>query len=279
MIYLAQDYELTGIATAIRQKSGSYMPLVYTSQFISKINNIELKTFNNGLKVSVVKGTNQPLGGIENLIWVNTDNNISSIAISYFTEEPSEPTEGLLWIGTAVYSNAPFYISASPSIKINPRFAKLYVSGAWVDLESQTYINGAWVKWGTVLFSVGDSLPSITGSGGTCTLTASGVIEISSAADYATNRYIAVDVTNYSKLMFRGRGQRSGTTTDETAGLCSTSSTTNVVGGNVYPPDNGDGMTTDRIYDISDYVGNYRIHFYAYSGSRKLWIYHIELIP
>ena len=280
MVYLTTDTEINGIADAIRYKGGTSSPLVYPVGFANAIYNIQTGSGSGPLSLEIATGSTPPIGGSERLIWANTTEVITSIVISNINDTPSNPSQGMFWLGTSITSNVAMPISTSPRVMIYPWRGRQYISGAWEDISCSTYLNGAWVKWSTTIFTVGDPLPTMTGSGGESGLTGSGVLYIKSSAEYDSNRYIGggnLDLTFYSKIFFRGIGQRSGTTTDEKVGI--SSGTTWITSTSIYPATNPDGITTDRTLDINNLIGGYSIRFYCYKGIRTLNIYHIELIP
>ena len=281
MIYLTTDTEITGIANAIRYKGGTSTSLTYPVGFANAIYAIQTGSGSGPLTLNITTGSTQPIGGSENLIWANTTTSITSIVIANINDTPTNPSTGMFWIGTSITSNVAMPISNNPKVMIYPWRARQYISGAWQDIPCSTYLNGAWVKWSTTIFTVGDPLPTLVGSGGTVTLLDSGVMSFKSSAEYDLNRRIAVDLTYYSQIFFRGIGQRSGTTTDEYVGIAKDANTWAGSGyyTSIYPATNPDGTTTDRIIDISSLIGEYYIRFYVYKGARTLNIYHVELIP
>lgn len=280
MIYLTTDTEITGIADAIRYKGGTSSPLTYPVGFANAIYAIQTGSGSGPLSLEIAIGSTPPIGGSERLIWANTIQPITSIVISNINDTPSNPSQGMFWLGTSITSNVAMPISTNPRVMIYPWRGRQYIDGYWSTIPCSTYLNGAWVKWSTTIFTVGDPLPDLSGSGGSVQLLDSGVMSFKSAAEYDLNRRITVDLTYYSQIFFRGIGQRSGTSTDERVGIAS-GATTWVSGydTSIYPATNPDGTTTDRTIDISSLVGEYYIRFYVYKGARTLNIYHVELIP
>lgn len=280
MIYLTTDTEITGIADAIRYKSGTSSSLVYPVGFANAIYAIQTGQGSGPLNLEIATGSTPPIGGSERLIWANTIQPITSIVISNINDTPSNPSQGMFWLGTSITSNVAMPISTNPRVMIYPWRGRQYIDGFWSTIPCSTYLNGAWVKWSTTIFTVGDPLPDLVGSGGSVQLLDSGVMSFKSSAEYELNRRITVDLTYYSQIFFRGIGQRAGTTTDEYVGIASGATTW---AGNyytsIYPATNPDGTTTDRTIDISSLVGKYYIRFYVYKGARTLNIYHVELIP
>lgn len=277
MIYSVTDTELTNIANAVRTKGGTSAALEYPMGIVNAIYALPTETgtlFN----INIVASTSTPANPTNKTIWANTSNTINSVYISDVSEEPESPTEGMFWIGTSIASHVPFTISDTPSIKIYPWRAKLYTSGAWNTIYCKSYLNGEWKIWGEIVFQIGDSLPTMTGSGGTVALNGNGQIVFTSAESYDLNRYIPVEVTHYTSLYVRGIGQRSGTTTDETVYLYNQDTSSNLVGGSLYPATLSDG-TTERTHNIAAYYASKRVRFYVYKGIRKLTISKIELIP
>ena len=106
------------------------------------------------LNFAVVGGTSAPSNPTENTIWVNTDTTITSWLFD--TTIPSNPSEGMVWIFTGAYSAGEFNILTENDLRVYPLFAKQYINGAWVDIDSKSYQDGVWVDWTTHLYKYGD---------------------------------------------------------------------------------------------------------------------------
>ena len=98
------------------------------------------------LNFKVVGGTIQPSNPSENMNWIVTDKKITGWIFS--EDEPDAPFEGMVWNVIAGKSSVKFNaLKKNIGIMISPSYARQYISGAWVDVESKIYQNGKWIDW------------------------------------------------------------------------------------------------------------------------------------
>lgn len=154
--YLIQDTTLTGIADAVRAKTGKTGSIL-VSDMASEIANISTGV---ELNFEVVGGTIKPVSPTENMIWVNTDTEITSWAFSTYVPELLE--EGMVWFNTSANSLSEFNALKENNIMVYPNGCSQYINGAWIEKDATTYINGSWVYLRLTLYNAG-ILNEITG--------------------------------------------------------------------------------------------------------------------
>ena len=119
--------------------------------------------------------------------------------------------EGTVWIQTGTTSPVEFNALKKNGIQVYPMSANQYVNGAWVAKNARTYQGGTWVDWIhpdiAKIYNLTEVRENGTG-GATVTIGKKMVLTTTSAG--STQGYVAfysaekIDLTNYSKLTFRG---------------------------------------------------------------------------
>lgn len=142
------DAGLTQVADAIRAKAGTAEALAFPDGMAEAVANFSALNF------SVVGGTTQPASPTENTIWVNTDQAITDWILS--PDQPESPTEGMVWVQTNGLSRRRFNVLTGETIVVCIAYAHQYLSGAWVQKESQLYRDGQWLTEVTWLYKPGD---------------------------------------------------------------------------------------------------------------------------
>ena len=161
------------------------------------------------LNFKVVGGTSAPSNPTENTIWVNTDTPISSWIFS--AKAPSSAEVGKVWIYVGASSSVEFNALKKNGIQIYPISAKQYVGGAWVAKTAQTYQSGAWVDWIHPDIAKIYNLTEVreNGTGGATVAIGEGMV-LTTTSTGGAQGYVAfysaekIDLTNYSKLTFKG---------------------------------------------------------------------------
>jgi hypothetical protein len=155
---MATIYEkMTAIGNAIREKTGG-TELLSLDDMATEIAGISAGA---ELNFEVVGGTTQPVSGVENTIWINTNTEITSWAFSY--AEPENPAEGMVWICTGSGCSVDFNALKNNTLEVYPMSAKQYINGSWVNMDAHIYQNGGWLQFRLYLYKEGDECTAITG--------------------------------------------------------------------------------------------------------------------
>lgn len=124
---------------------------------------------------------------------------------SYYHEE------GTVWIQTGTTSLVAFNALKKNGIQVCPISANQYVNGAWVAKTAQTYQGGAWVDWIHPDIAKIYNLTEVRENGtGGATIAVGQEIVLTSTSAGSAQGYVAfysaekIDLTNYSKLTFKG---------------------------------------------------------------------------
>lgn len=127
------------------------------------------------------------------------------------TEKERAFKPGSVWIQTGITSTVAMNVLKKNSIQVYPISANQYVNGAWVAKNARTYQGGAWVDWIhpdiAKIYNLKEVRENGTG-GATVTIGKEMVLTTTSAG--SAQGYVAfysaekIDLTNYSKLTFKG---------------------------------------------------------------------------
>ena len=156
--YLVNKEDLTTVANAIREKTGSSGDLSFPDGFVSAIDNISTGV---ELQFSVVGGTSQPSSPAENTIWINTSTEITSWVFA--SSLSFSPVEGMVFIVTGSDSNVSFDAIANNALYVYPIAAWQYVSQQWVQKTMKVYQSGQWKENIAILYDAGDTYSALTG--------------------------------------------------------------------------------------------------------------------
>lgn len=127
------------------------------------------------------------------------------------TEKERAFKPGSVWLQTGTTSLVAMNALKKNSIQVCPLNAKQYVGGAWVAKEAKTYQGGAWVDWIHPDIAKIYNLKEVRENGtGEATVVVGKEITLTSTSTSSAQGYVAfysaekIDLTNYSKLTFKG---------------------------------------------------------------------------
>lgn len=157
--YLVNKEDLTTVANAIREKTGSSGDLSFPDGFVSAVNSISTGA---ELQFSIVGGSNYPTNPTNNTIWINTTTSIPNWQISSF--QPTTPNYGMVWINTALHTDTLINAIPNNAIILQPTKAYQYL-WSWVAVDMEIYQNGSWntVDADVILYDYGAEATAITG--------------------------------------------------------------------------------------------------------------------
>lgn len=272
------DNGLTFIADSIRNRSETVTTdeLIFPDGFVNAINNIR----------TIVGGTTQPSNPIEDTIWINTDVPITKVEFN--PSKPDSPQQGWVNIpsGSNSWTTPNLDVSKIQNIDIFrfPRTAYQYVNDVWIYKEAKIYKSGAWVDLAAYLYRLGSQCTEITGgwtasgikAGSSWTATAP-TITFNSNNMYTylaggsgsgiagfTHTKNKIDLTDISTIIFNGSVTVSS---DFSPALCVASTVSSSAALNTAAVHWNliDGATLD----VSNLTGSYYIGFYL----RAPWNY------
>lgn len=140
------ESDLSSVANAIRNKSGTSDPLAFPEGFIFAIEALEVGA---GANFRLLDGTTMPGEGRENDIWVNTDVPIPNYSMS--SAEPSNPQPGTVWLKLLQKSDFTINVLDEDNyLGVSLSLVKQYVDDVWVTREAHLYRDG-WEAIKTVI--------------------------------------------------------------------------------------------------------------------------------
>lgn len=293
--YLIQDTTLTGIADAVRAKTGK-TDSILVSDMASEIANISTGV---ELNFEVVGGTTQPANPTENMIWVNTDTEITSWAFA--SKEPETIANGMVWFNIGVQSAISFNALKENKIQLCPNFVKQYIDDTWVGKEYKIYQDNSWAKYSLYLYNNGDICESVTGgysaigkgwdSGSPNEKAPAVTYNSDNVYMIESERYSGIfhtvnkiDLTLYKTLYFDGlmkHSQPNIASADVYCSLCIWSDIGTYASDNIAASILSDNLDKLRTLDVSNLNGEYYIGFrllsvYQNGGStvtmRQMWL-------
>lgn len=103
----------------------------------------------------------RPENPSENTLYINTDTQIPKYVIS--PNPPANPINGEVWVYNSGSGNISFSAIKKNEINLNPVAVYQWLSGKWVQKESEFYQNGEWLELLTYIFNNGNVNESLTG--------------------------------------------------------------------------------------------------------------------
>lgn len=157
--YIAQAYDLTAVADAIRAKGETAEPLVFPDGFVAAIQSI---TGGADLNFEIVGGMEKPTNPKENTIWIKTSTDINGWAFGI--ESPDNPVPGMVWIKTVDAGLTRFNALKTNCIALRILNSNQYDGSAWEGAEGMIYQSGSWNDlWDHGLFVNGEQYAFLTG--------------------------------------------------------------------------------------------------------------------
>jgi len=245
--------KLTAIADAIRAKTGKEDILTLDQM------PLEIAGIQSGaeLNFKVVGDITAPTSPSENTIWVNTENEITEWFFS--ANEPETPIENMVWFITGTKSNSEFNALKENSIQVYPLSAVQYISGAWVEVNTQIYQDGQWMSWILYLYKNGNTFDDLTGGfvtyGSSFTLGETGISVSCRGTSGVCRTANPIDLTNISTLYCTLTGITTSTSTTKhfAFSVWSTAPTAYTGSGDVYESYTSLGATgSDKVTLILD---------------------------
>lgn len=180
-----------------------------------------------GIAFRVIGGTSAPSNPKPNDVWVDTNTEITSYIFS--ATEPEGYAQGMVWITTGTSSTVEFNALKKNGIQVYPISAKQNIDGAWVDVTAKSYQNGEWKDWirFNVMYDNGDENETVTGGwvtkGTNINVTKNAntmkIETISGGVTSWLHTLNKIDITKYTKLIFDGIINVTGTNTETVFGI------------------------------------------------------------
>lgn len=275
--------DIANAFSVIQNKNGSFGAAI-SGELADAIDSIPTEF---GLNFEIIGGTTQPSYPENNTIWINTSTPVTGW--QFGIEQPSGES-GKVWICVGEHNICKFNALLENCIYIYPVFAKQYVNGTWVSVESLIYQSGEWKDWVSEKCIFNASQLNTSTASGMFTRPfsdqpraseESGLIRLTNSGSHRVPFFIkdSYDLTNVSRIVIRGYSNYS----DATVGI---SLNTNYQSGTYNPnyavsksfTSYGDFVDEKSVVlEVDDYAGNYYIAF-AVDGLESINLFTIELL-